>query len=384
MTTHIGIYGGGQLGAYLCEAAGRLGLSTTVLAVTKDSMAIGTADRCIVADPTDLAAVRALPSCSDVLTFEREDVPPAVLAAIDRWSDAGHVTVAPSLPVMRLLQDKLAQKQWLETHGFPTAEFLACSPETNTASLVDALGLPFVQKTRRGGYDGKGVQLISDESEEDKVWRANAFAERYVTDKRELSVLAARSTTGEIRCYPVIEMVFDDVGHVLEQAFSPVGLQEVKAKRARFLAEQIVDRLQGVGVFAVEMFLTAQDELLINEISPRVHNTGHLTIEAHATSQYEQHLRAITGRPLGDVTQRAPAVMRNILYTDKTRAAMGKLDCGTTPWNGSTNVHWYGKSGGKMLRKMGHITATGADVVAAGQHAAATLAALAGPRGKPL
>jgi 5-(carboxyamino)imidazole ribonucleotide synthase len=381
MGPRIGIYGGGQLGAYLCQAANSMGLSTSVLAVTKDSMAIGFADHCLVAPPSDLAAVRALLACTDILTFEREDVPQAVLEEIERWASAGDIDVAPSVQVMRLLQDKYLQKQWLQTEGIPTAQFVSCSEETSMASLVEALGLPFVQKAHRGGYDGKGVQLITDPSGEAKLWRANAFAERFIEDKREISMLVARSMTGEIRCYPVIEMLFDSAGHVLEQAHAPAGITDAIAQRSRLMAEQIVERLQGVGVFAIEMFLTADDGLLVNEISPRVHNTGHLTIEAHATSQYEQHLRAITGKPLGGVAQRAPAVMRNILYTDQL-AVMRRLDCGRTAWNGSTNVHWYGKEGGKMLRKMGHVTATGQDVADAARRADAALAALAEVHGE--
>lgn len=381
MASRIGIYGGGQLGAYLCQAASSLGLSTSVLAVTKDSMAIGFADHCVVAPPSDLAAVRALLACTDILTFEREDVPVAVLEEVERWAGARDIKVAPSIQVMRLLQDKYAQKQWLQTEGFPTAQFVGCSEETTVASLTEALGLPFVQKTHRGGYDGKGVQLVRGPSDAEKLWHANAFAERFIDGKRELSVLVARSLTGEVRCYPVIEMLFDNAGHVLEQAHAPAGLTDAVAQRARLLAEQIVERLQGVGVFAIEMFLTDDGGLLVNEISPRVHNTGHLTIEAHTTSQYEQHLRAITGKPLGDVSQRAPAVMRNILYTDEL-GAMRRLDCGRTTWNSSTNVHWYGKEGGKILRKMGHITATGDDIADAARRADATLAALADVHGE--
>lgn len=380
MKPRIGIYGGGQLGAYLCQAAHNLGLTTSVLAFTDDSMAVAYADRCIVGQRSDLSAVRALLADSEILTFELEDVPPAVLEEIEHWSAAGRVTVAPSLAVMRLLQDKYAQKQWLQRQGFPTAEFLDCSDDADLATLATALGLPFVQKTHRGGYDGKGVQLIRDPSDSDKLWRGNAYAERYIADRRELSVLVARSSTGETRCFPVIEMTFSATGHVLEQAHAPVSLEDAKIQQAQELATEIVENLQGVGVFAIEMFLTGDAELLVNEISPRVHNTGHLTIEAHATSQYEQHLRAISGQPLGDVAQRMPAVMRNILYTEEL-SALKDLACGPAPWGQSANVHWYGKQGGKALRKMGHITAIGADVASAELHAAATLAALREHRG---
>jgi 5-(carboxyamino)imidazole ribonucleotide synthase len=371
----IGIYGGGQLGAYLCMAARQLGLRTSVMAFSEDSMAREFADRCIVAEPADVDAVRGLLSSSDVLTFELEDVPAAALDEIALEESAGHIKVAPSVDVLRRLQSKYTQKMWLREQGFPTADFIHCPDDTSLETLSQRLGLPFVQKASRGGYDGKGVQLIRDPADVDRLWRGNAFAERFVPDKRELAVLVARGRSGDARCYPVIEMIFDNEGHVLEQAHAPACLAAPMARQAQDLATTVVDRLGAVGVFAVELFLTAHGELLINEISPRVHNSGHLTIEGHTTSQYEQHLRAITGRPLGDVSQRAPAVMRNLLHSGGLVSAP-KLDIGATPRGTSTHLHWYGKKEGKPLRKMGHITATAPTLTLAERHVAAAYRAI--------
>ncbi len=379
----VGIYGGGQLGAYLCQAAAKLGLSTSVLAFTQDSMAKAFADRCRVAPKNDLQAVRALLDGVDVLTFELEDVPPEVLDEVQRRVDAGTISVSPSVEVMRLLQDKQSQKRWLQRHGLPTAEFVECDDAASLADIARALGLPFVQKANRGGYDGKGVQVIRERADEGQLWRGGAFAERYIDDKRELAVLVARGLSGEIKCYPVIEMTFDEEGNVLQQAHAPACISAAASRRAEALARQVLERLQGVGLFAIEMFLTADDQLLVNEISPRVHNTGHLTMEGHATSQYEQHLLAITGEPLGEVTQQAPAVMRNLLYSDEFRD-MPAFDVGVTPWNGSTYVHWYGKQHGARLRKMGHVTALGADIRSAANEAEAALDALMRTPGEAL
>jgi 5-(carboxyamino)imidazole ribonucleotide synthase len=358
-----------------------LGFSSSVLAFTEDSMAKGFADRCVVASPTDVSAVAALLASSDILTFEVEAVPESTLQEIGRAAAAGQIRVAPSIAVMELLKDKLLQKQWLQREGFATAEFLHCADDVRIADLAETLGLPFVQKAHQGGYDGKGVQIIHSAEQADKLWRGAALAERFVADKRELSVLAARSESGEVRCYPAVEMLFEPAGHVLLQAQSPAALPQGVEAQARGLAHAIVERLQGVGLFAVEMFLTGDGELLVNEISPRVHNTGHLTIEAHGTSQYEQHLRAISGLPLGDVAQHSAAVMRNILHSDALRG-MPTLPCGTTRLAKSTNVHWYGKQGAKQFRKMGHITSLGDDVGAAAKRAEEAEIALVQTPGK--
>ena len=375
MPVRVGIFGGGQLGAYLCEAAARLGMTSTVLAFTEDSMAKSFADRCIVAPPTDLNAVHELLSATDVLTFEVEAVPDEVLDEISRCEAAGQIRVAPSVDVMRLLKDKFTQKQWLREQGFATAEFVDCGDEATIEELIEAVGIPFVQKAHQGGYDGKGVQVIHSPAQAAQLWRGAALAERFIGDKRELAVLVARSAAGEVCCYPVVEMLFEPVGNVLLQAHSPAAVSTQIADQARSLGQAIVERLEGVGIFAVEMFLTQDSQLLVNEISPRVHNTGHLTMEANQTSQYEQHLRAVAGLPLGDVAQHSAAVMSNILYSDAW-GEMPKLVSGMNRWDKSTHVHWYGKSGGKQFRKMGHITSLDENLNAAAQRAEDTLLAL--------
>ncbi len=381
MSSRIGIFGGGQLGAYLCQAASRLGLSSSVLAFTEDSMAKGFADRCIVAPPADVHALHALLATTDVLTFEVEAVPDAILDEISRFEAAGQIRVAPSVDVMRLLKDKLSQKQWLQEQGFATAEFVDCGEEVSLQALIDQFGLPFVQKAHQGGYDGKGVQVIRSAEQADELWRAGALAEKFIGDKREIAVLVARSADGDVCRYPVVEMLFEPEGNVLLQAHSPAAIPADIAEQALNLGQAIVARLAGVGLFAVEMFLTADGQLLVNEISPRVHNTGHLSMEANVTCQYEQHVRAVAGLPLGEEQQFKAAVMSNMLYSDGW-AEMPKLACGANRWDQYTHVHWYGKTGGKQFRKMGHITSVGEDLNTAARRAEDTLQALTQPPGK--
>ena len=368
MALRIGIYGGGQLGAYLCQAATRLGFHSSVLAFHSDSMALAYADQALVAAPDDALAVDALIQASDVVTFEVENVPPAVREALAAAQARGAIRIAPSLAVMTNLQNKFRQKQWLKSNGFATPEFVRCDAHTSAADLFEQFGASFVQKRCTGGYDGRGVQVVRDSDDADKIWRENAYAERFVDNKRELCVLVARGQTGQIRSYPVVEMFFDTRGNVLREAHCPSRVPEQLDAEARALAERIVRRLEGVGVFAIEMFLVEDGTLLINEISPRVHNTGHLTMEAHSTCQYEQHIRAITGMPLGSVEQSQSVVMRNVLHSEDLRLPEA-LSTGATLVDNSTTLHWYGKRADKPLRKLGHITSLGPSTPVAAQSA---------------
>ncbi len=354
MGMRIGVFGGGQLGAYLCQAAASLDIETFVVCFTPTSMAIEYSDHHLIAEPEDAQAAEWLVANCDVITFDTESVPPGALRILEE-ANAG-VRVAPSVDTLRMIQDKYTQKHWLATHGFPTAPFVDCDTEVTVTSLRELLGSPFIQKARRGGYDGKGVQLVDTAASDDSLWRGDAIAERYVANKRELAVLVARTADGEAAVYPVVEMLFEETGHVLREACSPADLDAEAAERAQRLGKRIIEKMDGVGLFAIEFFLEMDGTLLVNEISPRVHNTGHLTIEAHETSQYEQHLRAIAGMALGSVVQRSPAaVMLNVLNeaaaeTDSCPAA------GSWTSGPDTVFHWYGKPGGARFRKMGHIT----------------------------
>ena len=361
--TRLGIYGAGQLGAYLCAAARSLGFHTTVLAASRHHTAVSLADDAVVAKGRETAAVAELIAKSDVITFEMEDVSASAIRILRNAVEQGLVSVAPSIDALTLLQNKRVQKQWLKQNDFPSAEFVDCPQGVTAVEIATRLGLPFIQKAYRGGYDGKGVQLV-ERFDDDSLWTGAAIAEQYIGEKRELAVLVARRVNGECVVYPVVEMSFDGDGHVLRHALAPAALEADLTQRAQHLARAVVERLEGVGLYAVEMFLTGAGELLINEIAPRVHNSGHLTLEAHATSQYEQHLRAILDLPLGSTAQIRPAAMVNLLQgeyrTPSVAIAPSVMDV-----QPNTFLYWYGKEGGPRLRKMGHVTCLGEDLDAA-------------------
>ena len=360
----LGIYGAGQLGAYLCAAARSLGLHTTVFAASPNDTAVSLADDAVVAREPKANAIAEFIAKSDVITFEMENVPVAVIRMLRSAAERGGVSVAPSIAALTLLQNKHSQKQWLTENDFPTAEFIDCPHGITTGEIATRLGLPFIQKSYRGGYDGKGVQLFERLDDDESLWTGAAIAEQYIVEKRELAVLVARSVSAESVVYPVVEMNFDGDGHVLRHALAPAPLGADLTERAQHLARNVVEQLDGVGLYAVEMFLTDSGELLINEIAPRVHNSGHLTLEANDTSQYEQHLRAILDLPLGSTEQIRPAAMVNLLQGDyrTPSAAIAPSVMDVQP---DTFLYWYGKEGGARLRKMGHVTCLGDNLDAA-------------------
>ena len=374
MTKRIGIIGAGQLGAYLCQAARGLGMTTTVLTPDAGAPAITEADSVIVAAYDDEAAIRQLCDTVDRVTFEFEDVPESTLSLLESLKENSVVEVFPHPATLRLIKNKAVQKQWLQDKGFPTSKFVVCDETPDFAAIAAQLGLPFVQKVQTGGFDGRGVQVLTKASAQ-SIWPTPSLAEVFVEYERELSVLVARNVSGDVAVYPLVEQQFSTQAFVLQMAFSPAEITADVEQRARLLGAEIVRELDGVGIFAIELFLTPNNELLVNEISPRVHNSGHMTLEAHVTSQFDQHLLAIHDLPLGDVTQLHPAVMINILFTDSMqRFCQLPVSC----WHPDpqTATHWYGKTEGREGRKMGHITSTGKSLVEASDLVSKALTAL--------
>lgn len=357
MKKRVGIIGAGQLGAFLCTAAEGLNIETIVLAPSDKSPAAGVSSTFIDAAYDDAVAVDQLCVATDVITFEFEDIPDATLDQLDLAIAEQKVQVFPRPETIRLLKNKANQKQWLADHGFATSEFVVTS-DTDYDELAGKFGEVFVQKSLTGGIDGRGVQVIRKANHSDLWTGVATLNEAYVEHSKELAVLVARSFDGELAVYPVVEMSFAHSDNVLSLASSPAEIDPETEMQARALGANIVRSLGGVGIFAIEMFLTHEGALLVNEISPRVHNSGHLSIEAHTTSQYVQHLNAITGAELGETTQHAPAAMVNLLYSD---ALSRFVPLPFSSWRVSEHatVHWYGKDGAHIGRKMGHITALG-------------------------
>ncbi len=379
----VGIVGAGQLGSYLCHAARRLGLQTTVLASTPQQPACQVADQvvlgaiadgeptCGIANP--VVAMGELAQRVDVITFERENVSVNALDMLHGLELTGLVKVAPSVEVLSLLQNKFEQKSWLQAQGFPVGKFVECRLPDDTAALqaqaqacFAELGRPFVLKTKTGGYDGLGVRKVDSAEQMADFAGHDCIAEALIPLQKELAVLVVRHPAGECITYPVFEMDFDSRGNVLRRVVCPAGISEVQAQRARLLSKELISRLGGVGVFAVEMFTTG-DDLLINEISPRVHNVGHLTLEAFHSSQFEQHMAAAAGLPLRVIHQLKPAVMENLLCEESL--ANAELERQVHTLNDDVHVHWYGKRGHRPLRKMGHLTALGDNPRQAGARA---------------
>lgn len=368
MTQTIGIIGAGQLGRYLCEAAGPLGLRTLVMTDDPEPPAGAFADGIVAGALDDVAAARALVAASDVVTFEIESVGVAVLEYLADAAARGAVTVRPHAGILLTLRNKALQKAWLVEQGLPTAPF---RPYPDTAALRAALAAgahpyPFVQKTQVGGYDGRGVHIVRAEEDLQRLLPGPCLVEAFVPHVAELGVVVARGADGSVVCYDPVRMRFEPSQHILDAALVPAGLSEALMRAAIELAERTVTALDGVGVFALELFQTADDRLLVNEISPRVHNSGHLTLESCATSQFAQHLRAVAGLPLGPVVLRGPTVMRNLLWRGPTAEAP------TVPARvpgSAAHVYWYDKAEGRTWRKMGHLTAMGASLAEAEQDA---------------
>lgn len=371
----IGIIGAGQLGRYLCEAGRALGLRTVIMTDDPAPPAAAFADAVIAGGLEDLAAARALVAAVDVVTFEIESVGVPVLEYLAEIEQSGQVAVRPRPGILLTLRNKALQKAWLVANGLPTAPFL---PYADTDALRAALAngvhaYPWVQKTQVGGYDGRGVHIARGADDLGDLLPGPCLVEAFVPHVAELGVVVARGVDGALRSYDPVRLHFEASQHILDAAVVPAGLAPELAQRAVELAERTVTALDGVGVFALELFLTEQDELLVNEISPRVHNSGHLTLESCATSQFAQHLRAVAGLQLGDVTLDGPTVMRNLLWRGATAPAPrvpARLS-GTR-----AHVYWYDKAEGRLWRKMGHVTARGATPALARAEAEAGCAAV--------
>ncbi len=380
----VGILGGGQLARMLCEAASPLGVHVKVLAARNDEGARGVAPEVVTGDPTDPVAVRRFASGVDVLTIDHENVDHACLAELE----AGGVIVRPTVETMTY-SDKAHQRRSFAAAGIPVPDFVVVDPATDPARASTAAGEfaerhpgGLVAKSSRGGYDGRAVWML------DAVDGGgfSSFLEEYrgaplVLEQRldlscKLAVLVARRRSGEVSTWPVLQTV--QVDGMCDEVIHPAPVSDGVAHAARELAVRIAEHTGALGVLAVELFVTTSGEVMVNEIAPRVHNSGHLTIEGSATSQFEQHLRAILDWPLGPTHMcTGAAVMANVVgvgqYEPRRRQGLALAE---VP---GAHVHLYGKTP-RDRRKLGHVTVLGDDVDAL-RHDAATCAALLGGSG---
>jgi 5-(carboxyamino)imidazole ribonucleotide synthase len=348
----IGILGGGQLGRMLAMAAARLGLRCQVFSPDPDSPAFDVVLNATCAEYADVEALELFAGDVDVITYEFENVPAAAAMIL-----GARRPVLPERKILETTQDRLAEKDFVKRLGIGTADYVDVSSAAALHAAVGRIGLPAVLKTRRFGYDGKGQAIIRDGDNLDRVWAdlgtKSAILEAFIPFEREISVIAARSADGCVECYDVTENEHRD--HILKISRAPADISDALAARARAIAESIANALNYVGVLAVEMFVVQTGggpDVLVNEIAPRVHNSGHWTLDGASISQFEQHIRAIAGWPLGKPVRHGPVIMTNLIGDD----ILSYEEWLTVP--GAT-VHLYGKGAPRPGRKMGHVTQVG-------------------------
>ena len=343
----IGILGGGQLGRMLALAAARLGFKCHVLAPSPDSPAFDVVHRVTCADYNDTEALDRFAADVDVVTYEFENVPADTATFL-----SARVPVLPDPKILATTQDRLAEKTFVSGLGIGTAAFAPVGGPQELAAALERIGRPAVLKTRRYGYDGKGQAAIRNGTDPAAAWREvgaqPCILEAFVPFEREVSVVAARGADGSVECFDVTENEHRD--HILKVSRAPATLSAAAAAEARRIAETIAQKFGYVGVLAVEMFVLAGGgEILVNEIAPRVHNSGHWTLDGASVSQFEQHIRAVAGWPLGKPMRHGRVEMTNLIGDEVADYRRWLAVPGAS-------VHLYGKAAVRPGRKMGHVT----------------------------
>jgi 5-(carboxyamino)imidazole ribonucleotide synthase len=345
----IGILGGGQLGRMLAMAATRLGLRCQVFSPDPDSAAFDVVQHATCAEYADVEALELFANDVDIITYEFENVPSAAAMVL-----GARRPVLPDRKILETTQDRLAEKDFVRKLGIGTADYADVASPAALRAAVARIGLPAVIKTRRFGYDGKGQAMLREGDDIERIWTElgtnSAILEAFVPFEREISVIAARSADGRVECFDVTENEHRD--HILKVSRAPAGIPAPLAEEARSIAERIAGALGYVGVLAVEMFVLAGQggpKVLVNEIAPRVHNSGHWTLDGASISQFEQHIRAIAGWPLGKPVRHGRVTMTNLIGDEINDYERWLTVPGAT-------VHLYGKGTPRPGRKMGHVT----------------------------
>ncbi|MCC7453408.1 MAG: 5-(carboxyamino)imidazole ribonucleotide synthase [Crocinitomix sp.] len=346
----VGILGGGQLGRMFIQEALNFDVCVHILDPDPEAPASKIAHEFTLGSLLDFDTVYNFGKNKSVLTIEIEHVNVDALEQLEKEG----VKIYPQPNVIRLIQDKGLQKEFYRQHQIPSAPFHLISDKSELNDHQDFL--PFMQKSRTGGYDGKGVQAMKTVGDFNQSFEGGSVLEKFVDFEKELSVIVARNENGQTCSYPIVELEFNPEANLVEFLFAPAAVAESIEKEARLIAEEIIDKLGMVGILAVELFLTKDGKLLVNEVAPRPHNSGHQTIEANFTSQYEQHLRSILNLPLGSTAAITPSVMINLLgeknfFGPVIYQGIEEI----VSWEG-VYPHLYGKKETKPFRKMGHVT----------------------------
>ncbi|MCB0840022.1 MAG: 5-(carboxyamino)imidazole ribonucleotide synthase [Bacteroidetes bacterium] len=346
----LGILGGGQLGRMLIQSAVDFNVHIGILDPSAEAPCKPYAHEFTQGSLTDYDTVYAFGKNYDVLSIEIENVNTEALEALQ----AEGKQVYPDPKTIRMIQNKVKQKQFYEKHNIPTSAFYTVENKEDVIS--HAALFPMVQKTAEAGYDGRGVQILRSEADLDKAFDAPGMLEELVDIDKEIAVLAARNPKGEMAIFSLVEMVFDPVHNLVDYLLAPARITESQKEKALQISRDLLSRLSYVGIMAIEMFVTKSGEILVNEVAPRPHNSGHHTIRACMTSQYEQHLRAILGLPLGNPEQICPAAMVNMLGAAGHQGPAIYKNIDQILKIPGVFPHIYGKAMTKPQRKMGHIT----------------------------
>jgi 5-(carboxyamino)imidazole ribonucleotide synthase len=347
----LGVLGGGQLGRMFAIAARQMGYRVHVFVPEDDSPAAQVGDWQTVAEYNDLDRVAEFARRVDAITFEFENIASAATQAASQFAP-----VRPAGRVLHVTQHRVREKTFLRDAGLPVTPFAEVNSSADLVEALERLGLPAVLKTAAWGYDGKGQYLVHSVAEAQAAWDQmggqQAVLEAFIDFQSEASVVAARSVDGTFAAYDLVENLHEN--HILDVTVSPATVSQATRRQADEIAREVMNRLEVVGVLCVEFFVTSGGELLINELAPRPHNSGHLTIDAHATSQFEQQVRAVCGLPLGSTGQLRPAAMANLLgehWLDQPPNWAAALR------HEGVKLHLYGKLEPRVGRKMGHLTA---------------------------
>lgn len=350
----LGILGGGQLGRMLIQAGIDFNIPFSILDPDPDAPCSSLAEfHC--GKLTDYDTVMNFGVTCDIITIEIENVNTAALKELERNGKS----VFPQPSIIELIQDKRTQKEFFKDNNIPTADFILT--ENRKDVLLHKDFLPAVNKLGREGYDGRGVQILRNEAALVDAFDAPGLLEKLIPFEKEIAVIVARNVNGDVVAYPVVEMMFHPIQNLVEYLFAPAQLSGDLTHKAEKIAIDVIERLGMVGLLAVEMFVTKEGDVLVNEIAPRPHNSGHQTIEANITSQYEQHLRAILDLPLGSTELIRPSAMVNLLGEPGHQGAARYEGFDEVLKVPGVHVHLYGKRYTKPFRKMGHVTIVDAD-----------------------
>lgn len=349
----VGVIGGGQLAWMMGDAAKKLGVELIVQTPSRDDPAVSIAQDTVFAPIDDAIATQVLATKTDIITFENEFVN---LDALSLLANQG-VCFYPSLEALAPLLDKYHQRCYLRDLGLPVPQFFALEQSENLLSQVESIGFPLVLKSRRHGYDGQGTFIIPDLATLQQKLNLNPsqfLIEEFVPFERELAIIAARSLDGEVITYPVVETQQEQ--QVCRRVIAPADITVNQAAEVEAIAHTLLNSLEVVGLFGIELFLTSDGKILVNEIAPRTHNSGHFSLDACQTSQFEQHLRAVCGFPLGNSDLNSPsAVMVNLLGYENSHSDYHsqRQKLAAIP---QAHLHWYGKPESRPGRKLGHVT----------------------------